>query len=97
MFVDETTCIGCKQCVWAAAATFRMEPEFGRSRVWAQWLNSEDEIQCAIDSCPVDCIWWVEKEQLPALEYVSQKMSKVSVGIMQSFESTVQQDPFSAV
>lgn len=28
-------------------------------------------MQSAIESCPVDCISWVEKEQLPALEYVT--------------------------
>jgi len=27
----------CKQCVWQAPATFRIEPEHGRSRVYAQW------------------------------------------------------------
>jgi NAD-dependent dihydropyrimidine dehydrogenase PreA subunit len=37
VFVDEFTCIGCKQCVWQAPATFRIEPEHGRSRVFAQW------------------------------------------------------------
>ncbi len=45
---DEFTCIGCKQCVWAASATFRIEPEHGRSRVYAQWLDDEDKIQSAI-------------------------------------------------
>ena len=30
---------------WAAAATFRMEEAYGRSRVFAQWVNSEDAIQ----------------------------------------------------
>lgn len=45
---DEFTCIGCKQCVWAASATFRIEQEHGRSRVYAQWLDDEDKIQSAI-------------------------------------------------
>lgn len=48
VFVDEFTCIGCKQCVWQAPATFRMNEDYGRSRVFAQWLNTEDDIQCAI-------------------------------------------------
>lgn len=55
VFVDEVSCIGCKNCIYIAAATFRMENEYGRSRVFAQWLNSEDEIQDAMDSCPVSC------------------------------------------
>lgn len=33
---DENTCIGCKQCVWCAPATFRIEDTYGRSRVFAQ-------------------------------------------------------------
>ncbi|GFH17228.1 uncharacterized protein HaLaN_13814 [Haematococcus lacustris] len=56
VFVDEFSCIGCKQCVWHASATFRMEPEHGRSRVFAQWLDDEEHLQDAIDSCPVSCI-----------------------------------------
>ena len=32
--------------------------------------------QDAIDSCPVDCIHWVSKDQLPALEYVTRFRSK---------------------
>jgi hypothetical protein len=32
-------------CVWCASATFRMEADHGRSRAWAQWLNTEDELQ----------------------------------------------------
>ncbi|KXZ56243.1 hypothetical protein GPECTOR_1g211 [Gonium pectorale] len=84
VFVDEFTCIGCKQCVWCASATFRIEPEHGRSRVWAQWLDDEDKIQAAIESCPVSCIHWVNKADLPALEFVMQhKMTeRVNVGVM---------------
>lgn len=84
VFVDEFSCIGCKMCVWCASATFRMEPEHGRSRVFAQWLDDEEKIQGSIDSCPVSCIHWVEKQDLPALEYVMQKKmtTRVNVGIM---------------
>jgi ferredoxin len=45
VFVDEVSCIGCKQCVWCAPATFRMEDEYGRSRVFGHWLDKEDDIQ----------------------------------------------------
>eukprot|EP00892_Ulva_mutabilis_P009004 jgi/Ulvmu1/6476/UM003_0107.1 len=83
VFVDENSCIGCKNCVWCAAATFRIEPHHGRSRVFGQWLNTEDEIQTAIDSCPVDCIHWVERSELPALEYVCQQLqTRVGVSAM---------------
>lgn len=83
VFVDELTCIGCKQCVWCAPATFRIEDDFGRSRVFAQWLDTEDNLQSAMDACPVSCIHWVEREDLAALEYVTQfKVPKVNVGVM---------------
>ncbi|CAG9460155.1 unnamed protein product [Pedinophyceae sp. YPF-701] len=97
VFVDENSCIGCKQCVWVAAATFRMENEYGRSRAFAQWLNSEDEIQCAIDCCPVSCIHWVEKQQLPALEFAMQNLvDRVDVGIMMAGQGGGVADPFEA-
>lgn len=90
VFVDENTCIGCKQCVWHAPACFRIEPEHGRSRVYAQWLNNEDELQSAIDSCPVNCIHWVQKQDLPALEYVMQnRVERVNVGVMMAGQGRV--------
>lgn len=83
VFVDELTCIGCKQCVWCAPATFRIEDAHGRSRVFGQWLDAEDDVQAAMDACPVSCIHWVEKADLPALEYVTQKkIGRVNVGVM---------------
>ncbi|KAG2486924.1 hypothetical protein HYH03_014423 [Edaphochlamys debaryana] len=97
VFVDEFTCIGCKQCVWCASATFRMENEHGRSRVFAQWLDTEDKIQQSIDCCPVSCIHWVDKDELPALEYVMQhKMQeRVNVGVMMAGQGA-QRDVFSS-
>jgi len=82
VFVDEATCIGCKQCVWAAQATFRIELLHGRSQVFGQWLNSEEEIQTAIDCCPVSCIHWVQRDQLPVLEHVMATLPRVNVGVM---------------
>ena len=63
--------------------TFRMDDDYGRSRVFAQWLNTEEEIDCAIASCPVDCIHWVQKEQLPVRTRRTKSIDKVSVVIMQ--------------
>ena len=40
-------------------------------------------VQDAIASCPVDCIHWVEKDKLPALEYVMRnKVQVTDVGTM---------------
>lgn len=96
VFVDEGSCIGCKNCMWCAPAMFRMEEAHGRSRVFAQWLNTEDEIQTAIDSCPVDCIHWVERSELPALEYVCQKVQgRADVSVMMGQGSGGSGDVFS--
>ena len=34
------------------------------------------DLQASIESCPVDCISWVTKEQLPSLEYVTRFRTK---------------------
>ena len=86
VFVDEVSCIGCTMCTRAAPAVFRMESKHGRARVFGQWLNSEDEIQEAIDVCPSDCIHWVGAEQLAPLEYVTQVVitERLNVGLMRA-------------
>jgi ferredoxin len=91
VFVDEISCIGCKQCVWHAPATFRIEPDHGRSRAYAQWLEAEPQLQSAIDSCPVSCIHWVERADLPALEHVMQNVltERVNVGVMMAGQGRV--------
>jgi ferredoxin len=78
-FVDEGTCIGCKNCTHCAGAVFAMEEDWGRARVVAQWADSEFDIQSAIDSCPVDCIHWVGQRSLPVLEFVMQSAKRVGV------------------
>lgn len=68
VYVDEITCIGCKHCAHVARNTFYIEPDYGRSRVIRQDGDSEDQIQEAIDTCPVDCIHWVDYTELNQLE-----------------------------
>uniref|UniRef100_B8HPC3 Ferredoxin n=1 Tax=Cyanothece sp. (strain PCC 7425 / ATCC 29141) TaxID=395961 RepID=B8HPC3_CYAP4 len=68
VYVDEVTCIGCKHCAHVARNTFFIEPNYGRSRVVRQDGDSEDVIQEAIDTCPVDCIHWVDYTHLQQLE-----------------------------
>ncbi len=67
-YVDEVTCIGCKHCAHVASNTFYIEPDYGRSRVIRQDGDSEELIQEAIDTCPVDCIHWVDYTELKRLE-----------------------------
>ncbi|MDZ8110622.1 MAG: ferredoxin [Nostoc sp. ChiSLP01] len=68
VYVDELTCIGCKHCAHVARNTFYIEPDYGRSRVIRQDGDAEEIIQEAIDTCPVDCIHWVDYTELKKLE-----------------------------
>ena len=64
VWVDERKCIGCTYCSSVATNTFAMELEQGRARAFRQDGDSEELIQEAIDTCPVDCIEWVSFEEL---------------------------------
>lgn len=68
VYVDEITCIGCKHCAHVARNTFYIEPDYGRSRAVRQDGDSEELLQEAIDTCPVDCIHWVDYTELKRLE-----------------------------
>ena len=70
VWVDERKCIGCTYCSSVATNTFAMEPEQGRARAFRQDGDSDELIQEAIDTCPVDCIDWVSFEDLIQLEVV---------------------------
>ena len=70
VWVDERKCIGCTYCSSVATNTFAMEPEQGRARAFRQDGDSDELIQEAIDTCPVDCIDWVSFEDLIKLEEV---------------------------
>lgn len=83
VFVDEFTCIGCKNCANICPGVFEIEEDFGRSRVYSQ-SGSTEQIQDAIDSCPVDCIHWTSAAQLSLLENEMRRVERVNVGLMLS-------------
>lgn len=68
VYVDEITCIGCKHCAHVARNTFYIEPDYGRSRVIRQDGDPKEVVQEAIDTCPVDCIHWIDYTDLKKLE-----------------------------
>lgn len=68
VYVDETTCIGCKHCAHTAPNTFYIEEEHGRARAFRQDGDSEEVMQEAIDTCPVDCIQWLDYTDLKEKE-----------------------------
>tara|TARA_B110000483_G_C18176248_1_gene535177 strand:+ start:123 stop:635 length:513 start_codon:yes stop_codon:yes gene_type:complete len=70
-----------------------MDDQFGRARVFAQWDDEEEDINIAIESCPVDCIHFVKENNLPILEYAMSKCERTSVASMMSGAARVD-DPF---
>ena len=68
VYVAEPTCIGCTHCAHVARNTFYIAPDYGRARVIRQNGDSEDLIQEAIDTCPVDCIHQIDYTELRELE-----------------------------
>ncbi|KAJ3684860.1 hypothetical protein LUZ61_014024 [Rhynchospora tenuis] len=80
-FVDEFSCIGCKNCANICPDVFRIEEDFGRARVHCQSGNP-NLIQEAIESCPVDCIHWTSAAQISLLEDEMRRVERVNVGLM---------------
>ena len=68
IWVDEASCIGCQYCVHVANNTFIVDETLGRSRVIRQNGDNPEIVQEAIDTCPVDCIHWVDFEDLEKLD-----------------------------
>ncbi|OIT33830.1 PREDICTED: uncharacterized protein LOC109205514 [Nicotiana attenuata] len=83
VFVDEFSCIGCKNCANVCPKVFGIEEDYGRARVYDQSGNA-DLIQQAIDSCPVDCIHWTSAAQLSLLEDEMRRVERVNVAFMLS-------------
>jgi ferredoxin len=68
VYVDEIVCIGCKHCAHVARNTFYIEPDYGRARAIRQDADPEEVVQEAMDTCPVNCIQWVDYTDLRRLE-----------------------------
>ena len=68
LYVDELDCIGCTYCASIARNSFMMEPEAGRARAFAQGQDDPEIVLEAIDSCPVNCISFVDHSDLVILE-----------------------------
>ena len=65
IWVDEARCIGCRYCAHVATNTFLMIQETGKCRAVRQDGDTVQTINEAIDTCPVDCIHWINFEDLP--------------------------------
>ena len=58
-YVEENDCISCGLCAEICPEVFRLNDQ-DLSQVYNPTGASEEKIQEAIDSCPVQCIRWVE-------------------------------------
>ncbi|CAJ1356194.1 unnamed protein product, partial [Effrenium voratum] len=81
LFVDEVACTSCNICVDAAPNTFDIVDYPGgadnygggrTARVHTQWGDGEEELLEACEYCPRGCIYWVPRDSLRTLEYLSQ-------------------------
>lgn len=58
--VDPDTCIGCGLCCGLCDAVFRMNDEGKAEAYQAADAMNQDDVQGAIDACPVSAIRWGE-------------------------------------
>lgn len=68
VYVEENICIGCKHCTHVAVNTFHIEPQYGRARVFNQNGDTVELVEEAIDTCPVNCIQWLDYTELKERE-----------------------------
>lgn len=60
VYLDEAECIGCGTCAEICPEVFELPEGADKARVIKPSGGSEDQIQEAIDTCPVSCIHWEE-------------------------------------
>ncbi|XP_024975672.1 chaperone protein dnaJ C76, chloroplastic-like [Cynara cardunculus var. scolymus] len=81
LFVDEKACIGCRECVHNASNTFVMDETIGCARVNVQFGDDDTSIEIAVQSCPLNCIHWVERDEIAVLEYLNKPQEKKGYGV----------------
>lgn len=58
--VDKNICIGCGTCAAMCPKVFKMEAD-GKAVAFDPKGDTEENIQAALDACPVDAILWKEE------------------------------------
>ncbi len=68
-FVDKNICIGCSVCSETCPSVFKVKEDSEYGNDFKSFTDDsinqqpiESKVQEAIDSCPVQCISWREKE-----------------------------------
>jgi len=57
LVVDKNTCIGCGTCISLAPKIFKLADD-GKVQIVDQKGDFQEDIENAIDSCPVQAIKW---------------------------------------
>lgn len=60
VYIDEEECIGCGSCEEICPEVFKLNEETEKAEVIMREGGSEDLIEEAIETCPVECIYWEE-------------------------------------
>ncbi|KAL2478689.1 DNAJ heat shock N-terminal domain-containing protein [Forsythia ovata] len=94
VFVDEFSCIGCKNCKNVCPSVFTIEEDFGRARANNSLSGNPESVQDAVNSCPVDCIHWTSAAQLSLLEDEMRRVERVNVALMLSGMGSASMDVF---
>ncbi len=60
VYIDEDECIGCGSCEEICPEVFKLNEETDKADVIKPEGGPEELIEEAIETCPVDCIYWAE-------------------------------------
>ncbi len=60
VFIDEDECIGCGTCEELCPGVFHLNDETEKVEIINQTGAPEDQIEEAIEACPVECMHWEE-------------------------------------
>ena len=58
VYIETEECIGCESCVALCPDVFSFDDGAGKAKVILPEGGSEDCIDEAIETCPVECIHW---------------------------------------
>ena len=58
VLIDQDECIGCGVCEEMCPEVFHLDIGAGKAEVVQEEGGPEDQIQEAVDNCPVECIHW---------------------------------------
>jgi len=60
VYLDQDECIGCGSCEEICPEVFKLDADTEKAEVIKPEGGPKDQIQEAIDTCPVSCIHWEE-------------------------------------